>query len=487
MNSEQMPRRAVVLGAGMAGLLAARVLADHCTEVVLVEGDHLPTEPTSRPGVPQGRHVHVLLAQGTRTLENLIPGFGQDMVHHGGHSIDVGTDLLLNSIHGQGARSHCGLQTVGASRPLIESVTRERVLALPNVKLLTNHQADGLVGSPHRVTAVSLRDRATQASTELAADLVLDATGRASRLPTWLTTLGCPPVPETVIDAHAAYATRQFRLAPGTEPRDWTACYALASGPVMPRGGMFMQIEDGRWIATLWGLGPGNQPSGADDAFLPFAKSLATDLIADTLAEAESLGPVARTHATANRRRSYHRVKGLPHNVLALGDSACALNPIYGQGMTVAALSATLLKSRLTRDDPHAPGFAHRYHQHLTRVHRTAWLLATTSDLRYPHTTGTRATPVHRLLNAHIDHVLAVGTRGPRLHAAFLNVLSLVRHPMTLFAPAVLLRTVTQHAASTRRGTPHRARYAALPGGTMPSHRPRRQPEDGSIYDPHAD
>ncbi|MFD3612129.1 NAD(P)/FAD-dependent oxidoreductase [Streptomyces atroolivaceus] len=450
-----MPRThapAVVIGASVGGLLAAQVLADHFPAVLLVDRDDLPNTAAPRSGTPQDAHVHVLFPPGLGVLEDLFPGFTVDFCRKGGHLIDVGAHLVLATRHGWGLRTPSGTSAIGASRPLLEHVLRDRVLAHPHVRFLPRHHAEALEGTPAKVTSVTLRARDAPPGTPTrsqAASLVVDASGRGSRLPSWLAALGCPTVPESVVDPHLGYASRLFTPPPSLTVPDWRACYVLETGPDITRGGVLAPFDQDRWIATLTGVGA-DRPTVSPDDFLPFARSLTTPIIADLLAHATPLTPVVRSNSTAGRRRHYDQVRGLPANVLALGDSACALNPLYAQGMTVAALSAQKLAQCLAQAGLDSRTLSRRYHHALKTVHQSPWLLGTTADLRYP---STRAKPHpgvgQRLFSRYINWVQAAGTRDPHTQAAFLDVLTLVRPPTALLSPRVLIAALAEGGEGT--------------------------------------
>ncbi|MFE3203180.1 NAD(P)/FAD-dependent oxidoreductase [Embleya sp. NPDC059237] len=432
--------RAAVIGAGIAGLLAARVLADHYPQVVILERDRIPETPQPRTGVPQGHHVHALFGRGILAMEELLPGFGDALCARGGQRIDAGKDLVIATRHGHGRRFASDLQALGASRPLIEEVIREHVLALPSVHLLQRHRIDTLTGTSRHVTGVTATEHHTGHAFRLPAQLVVDAAGRGSPLPRWLAELRCPPVPETTVNAHVGYATRTYRRARTSHPPPWRACYSPPQGPTLTRGGVLAPLENDRWIATLTGIGA-DRPTSSDTEFLPFARTLATPLIADVLTDSAPLTPVIRSNSTANRRRFLHRATHLPDNLLVIGDSACAFDPIYAQGITVAALDATTLRACLTGPGAPRHSLAGRYHRRLNALHTPPWLLATTADLRFPDTQG-QLRAHHRILGRYLDLVLAAGTRDRNAQAAFLNVLTMVRHPAFLLTPRVLLGAV---------------------------------------------
>jgi flavin-dependent dehydrogenase len=245
-------RRALVLGAGLAGLSAARVLAEHVDEVCIVERDRLPDDPQPRVGTPQARHIHNLLLRGLNDLEALFPGFGDALVTRGGVRVDLARDMHFHSIWGWFPRYDSGLQACLASRPLMEQVVRERVRALPNVRWLEQHRAVGLLGDPRRVHGLRCeRSGEVGGAVDVEAELVLDASGRGSRLPAWLEALFGTATPFTRVDAKLGYATRLYRR-PDTA-FDWKMLLVRNPMPSSRAGGI-LPLEGGRWIVTLAGL-----------------------------------------------------------------------------------------------------------------------------------------------------------------------------------------------------------------------------------------
>ncbi|MBB5120222.1 NAD(P)/FAD-dependent oxidoreductase [Streptomyces eurocidicus] len=319
---------------------------------------------------------------------------------------------------------------------MFEGAIRRRVTALPNVTTLQQHRAQALTGSRGRIHAVQLRTPSGEL-TELEADFFADTTGRGSRADRWLTDLGYPAIPQTTIAPRLGYASRLYR--PAADPaRNWLACYLMITSPPQTRGGSIAPIEDGRWIVTLNGLGA-DRPTSGDENFLPFAKTLPHPVIADALATAEPLTPVATTHATSNRRRHLERMPRQPANLVLLGDAACCFNPLYAQGMTAAVHSAALLRACLaSHAAPHV--CAARYHRRLAALLDRYWLLATAVDLRHPTTQGPPPGPLQRLLAIGLDRVLTTGTHDQRVQRAFLEALNMTRTPASLASPQIAVR-----------------------------------------------
>jgi 2-polyprenyl-6-methoxyphenol hydroxylase-like FAD-dependent oxidoreductase len=447
---------AVVLGASMAGLLTAQALAAHFARVTIVERDSLPTNATNRPGVPQGEHLHVILPGGQQAIERLLPGFTDDLVAAGAVDIAVPTEMLWLSPAGWVDRFPPRHRMISATRPLIEWCTRRRVMATPGVALLDGRAVDGLLpgADGNRVSGVRLGGDAGAARV-LHADLVVDATGRRSRLPDWLVRLGFERPAETRIDASLSYASRIYRRPPGA--RDWKGAFLQAQPPTTGRMAVMFEVEDDRLLLTVQGVG-GDHPPRDEAGFLDFTRSLRSTVIYETIRDAEPLTPIVGFANTANRRRHYERLRRWPERLLAIGDTACAFNPVYGQGVSVAALTADRLNAALAdRDGRSLDGFAGRFRRDVASAGRGAWMIATGDDLRYPTTTGATAGKVLRLQHRYLDRVMAAATGDEVAMAAITDALFLLARPESLFKPSVMWRAV-------RHGRPRPAGSGTLAG-----------------------
>ncbi|MEU4929634.1 NAD(P)-binding protein [Streptomyces yokosukanensis] len=290
--------RALVVGAGIAGLLAARVLADRFREVEILEQDPLPTGPRQRPGVPQGHHVHGLTARGAEVMERLFPGLRDELTDAGAPGGDFGEIVAFRFPTCWSPRARTGIPLQTFSRPLLETRLRDRVRSLRNVRVRAGVRITGLIGDPGLVTGVRTRgERRVGADAHerhripdvLAADLVVDASGRNSRLPDWLTELGLPAVTSTVIDAHVGYASRLY-AAPEPHTPPWAAAMEIVQAPRVGRGFMATRVEGDRLLVTLQGSG-GDHPPHDPDGFTAFAESLRTPL-ADLLTHLAPLSAV---------------------------------------------------------------------------------------------------------------------------------------------------------------------------------------------------
>jgi len=427
---------AVVIGGSIAGLLAAAALAPHCAKVTLLERDRLPEGPHSRRGTPQDGHCHALLVAGSAAIERIHPGFDAELAAAGADTGDALGDVLYSLPDGWVPQSTAGLRTRAASRRLIEWTLRRRTKAIANVTVLDAMRVSGLAAKGDRVCGVRLHEGET-----VVADMVVDASGRGSRLPDWLAAAGYGRPPETTLDSGLAYASRRFvrpRQSPG-----WQAMLIVADTGAHPRYGAIYPEEDGRWAVALAGA-RGEVPPRDPDGFMEFARGLRNDALHDAVAQAEPVGPVMTWRATANRLRHYHRMRRWPNGLFALGDAVAALNPIYGQGMTLAALGAVALAAECGKGRDRGSG--RRFQRRLARINLVPWLLATSEDSRFAGRVPTSA----RLARFYTERLRRRIPGDPVLALAFMRTLQLTE-PMACVRPAAMLRTLRPIGCGGRR------------------------------------
>jgi 2-polyprenyl-6-methoxyphenol hydroxylase-like FAD-dependent oxidoreductase len=435
---------AVVLGASMAGLLAAKVLAEHYRHVTVVDRDTLePDANCPRRGVPQGAHVHALLGRGQQALEELLPGLTEELVSRGARMGDQLDDARLHFSGHRMARAHSGVPALCVSRPLLEEAVRARVAATPAVTLVARCELVALKTSVgrRRVTGVRVR-REGGAEQVMAADLVVAATGRGSRVATWLTALGLPAPAEEHVKIGLGYATRVYRARPEALAGDLAVVCAPA--PPRRRGGVLQALEGDRWMVTLMGV-LGDHPPTDAAGFRDFAGSLPAPDIHDAIAVAEPMGDAVPFRFPASVRKRYEQLPRFPECLLVLGDAFCSLNPIYGQGITVAALEALALNDQLCRRHPPRP---HAFHRRVAAIVEVPWEMAVAGDMAFPGAEG-RRTPKTRILNAYIGRLHATAATNADVATAFFRVAGLLDPPSALLAPRIVL-PVLRHGSGTR-------------------------------------
>lgn len=434
---------AIVIGAGMGGLAAAAALAEHYPRVTLIERDELPETAEPRRAIPQGRHAHALLPRGQMSLEALLPGFTADVIAAGAIPFRALLEMRFSVGGHQLARCDRGVDSIVASRPLIETMTRERVRALPNVELRERCEAvELLAGSEgRRVRGVRVRDRDGGAAQELDADLVVAASGRAAKLGRWLERIGWQRPVEERIEVGFGYASRHLQLAPGALGSDKVVL--VGARPGMARTLALFAQENDRWLLTLGGY-CGDHPPTDEEGFLEFASAVAPPDVAEAIRAAKPLDEIATFGFPANRRRRFRR---LPVGLVPLGDAICAFNPIYGQGMAVATTEALALRDCLAagRD-----GVERRYLKAADAIVDHAWTLAGGGDLAQPVVPGHRPLRV-RLVNAYLRRLFAAAAHDEFLADVFLGVSGLLEPPPTLLHPRVIARVVRTARRAERR------------------------------------
>jgi 2-polyprenyl-6-methoxyphenol hydroxylase-like FAD-dependent oxidoreductase len=432
----------------MGGLVAARVLAEHYESVTVVERDVLPHGADNRRGVPQGRHGHALLGRGLATLSEFFPGFADDLTAAGVPSLDY-RDMSEAYLR---FGSHLIPRTGGfanvppsfiPSRPLLESLVRQRLQEFSNVELLDGHDIVELTTSADTNSVTGARVKAHDGGREdvLEADLVVDATGRAARTPALLEALGYDRPPEQSIKVRVSYSSKLFRLPPGSLHEK-----TVLIGPVpgRPYGMVLLGYENDTWMLTLVGIA-GYTPPDAPDEVIEFVARLAPRHVVDVLATGEALTEPCRFGYPESRWRRYDKLRRFPDGLVVLGDAMCSFNPIYGQGMTVALLQAEALDRCLQNGPIDLP---RRYFRAAAKPIGVAWQFAAGADLNLPEIEGRRSLAV-RLTNAYADRLQAAGEYDVDVAGQFLRVVGLIDPPARLLRPRMLLRTAMHRRRPT--------------------------------------
>jgi 2-polyprenyl-6-methoxyphenol hydroxylase-like FAD-dependent oxidoreductase len=440
---------AVVVGGGIAGLLAAQVLADHFERITVVERDSVEESGGLRPGTPQAWHAHALLQAGRNALAEICPGFEPSLVRAGAALVDWGRDFAVHSPLGWMPREPTGLETLACSRAFLEGHLRAWIAAERTVARIRFLQAEvtGLrIRDAHDVAGVVVRDRSRGSRrTDLDADLVVDASGRASRAPDWLAEAGYPRPRETVVRSLRGYATRWYERparAPG-----WSALLQSTWAPGNKRGGLVYPIEDSKWIVMLVGA-DGEYPPLQPDAFLSYARFQVVPDLHDAIRHARPIGAIRGFRSTENRLRHFEATARWPERFVALGDSVCALNPVHAQGMTCAALSAVALRRLLRTARPGEAGLSRAAQRCVLAAVTPAWLFATCEDLRWASTTGAKAVLATHWAQHVLDGAQRAAARGPDANRLYLEAWHLLRPIASLVLPQRRQRTSFQVSSS---------------------------------------
>lgn len=449
MTSSPPPSsHAIVIGGSIAGLTAARVLADHFERVTLIERDRMPETPEFRKGVPQGRHAHILLLRGQQILDHLFPGLVQELLDVGAVPVNMGSDVEWYAFGQPRPRYQSAMEPNACSRPLLEVTIYRRLAAHPNITFLQETDVLGLCTDEEgrRATGVQIRRRnansegTSESAETLLADLVVDASGRDSRAPHWLEALGYPTPSETTVNSFPGYATRFYEQS--SEPSDWKLLFVQPHAPHQPRGAVIVPMEENRWQVTLIGMA-GDYPPTDEEGYLQFAQSLPTQKVYDTIKEAKPLSDIYGFRRAENRLRHYDNLEQYLENFLVLGDAVYALNPVYGQGMSVAAIGSMTLDQCL-REQPVAgdfAGLAERFQKALALVVEGPWQLATGEDRRWAVTEGSdQLDPGTLIMQRYMDQLQLVSLQSPAVTEAFYLVQQMIEPPTLFFRPDIVLQ-----------------------------------------------
>jgi 2-polyprenyl-6-methoxyphenol hydroxylase-like FAD-dependent oxidoreductase len=440
---ERTGKQAAVIGASIAGLLAARALSEYFEKVTVIERDALPDGRDPRKGVPQGRHAHGLLARGSRTLEALFPGFDRNVVEDGGAIKDIAAECCWYNFGGYLKSSPSDVLGYLISRPTLENAVRRRVAQLPNVTIRPATDADGLEfdAGRGRVTGLRLRPAGGRDGGEtLSADLVVDAGGRGSRAPAWLEELGYPRPEEEAVEVDIAYTTRYFRRLPEHAPG--VEAIVMAAEPPDWLPGAMLSQDGGRWVVTLGGYLGQKAPTDLP-GFIEFSRRMPKRDIYEVIRRAEPIGEATTYSFKASVRRRYERLARFPAGYLVFGDALCSFNPIYGQGMSVASIEALALRDCLAQSEK---DLARRFFAAARRAVDVAWDMAVGADLAHPGVKGPRPAKVN-FINWYVRKLFEAGHSDDRVAHAFLAVANMLEPPPTLFRPATIWRVATARRA----------------------------------------
>lgn len=431
---------AIVVGASIAGLLTARVLSDHVDDVVVMERERLTDGPSPRGHVPQGKHLHLLLASGLDLLQNWFPGIDDELDRMGAVWVE-GTRGWFYQAGGYRAQGDWGPPTLSMTRPLLEQVVRRRITLLDNVKLRDGVLVDQVEVTNGRVSGVVVDGVVHHA------DLVVDCSGRSSRIAHQLESSGLlsPQITRVTIDC--AY-TSGF-LTRTADDFEGTFLVCGTSPPASFRAGAVLPVEGNRWMVTLAGV-HGDVPGKAEDELLAFARSLSSPAVAQLVERTGPLSSVATYRYPSSQRRHYEKVGRLLPGFVALGDAACSFNPIYGQGMSCAALQADALGRTVQEVELHSDELPRRFHRRASTIIDAPWAIAVGADFLHPKTVGSKPLGTD-LLNGYVLRVIKASHTSVPLAKSFNLVLNLVEPPSSLARPSVLVRVMASLMPGRRR------------------------------------
>ncbi|WP_393072255.1 FAD-dependent oxidoreductase [Streptomyces sp. LN704] len=448
-----MSRSAIVIGGGLAGMLAASALSQSVDKVTVLERDTLADVPQPRKGLPQGHHAHVLLPSGRDAIDALIPGVSirKRLLAAGAHEASLTSLITLGSegwFRRWGRQEHLLLT---ASRDLLDWTVRDAVLGTPGVDLRTG-QAVALLGNAARVTGVRVSD-ADGEEAELSADLVIDASGRGSRAVRWLGDFGITGIPESIVDSGLVYASRLYRVPEGAETFPVTQVTADPFASQPGRSANLVPIEGNRWLVSLGGTRGGEPPADAA-GFVRFARDVRHPIVGQLISGAEPLSEVTLTRSTRNGRRFFEKTSAWPEGFVVLGDAVATYNPVYGQGMSVAALGAQAVHRELQQRGVAAPGLARHVQRAVAKPVAAAWAMSTSQDRWFPGVQGSAPSVIDRLLTRYTRRMTRVATTSHAVSTAMCAVTTLQEDAIRLVRPFLLRATLAGPVLPALSGPP---------------------------------
>ncbi|KMV20112.1 hypothetical protein BMW24_004795 [Mycobacterium heckeshornense] len=471
MKAARLGQRAVILGGSVAGLCAAAAVSPHFSQVVILERDELPDVADHRRGVPQSRHPHFLLNAGRTALEHLYPGIEAELIAGGALELNPGRDAAYCESRGWAPRKAGAMTMIYCSRILLERTLRDRACALANVAIRERTTVHGLAFDGQHVTGVRYSPADTTGGEETDTyDLVVDALGRGSKVAYWLTTAGFPAVQTLTLDAKVTYSSRWYRRPPPSADDWWWQLVVL---PAATRGAKPVEhdylstifpIENERWIAFMGSWGH-EMPSSNDD-FEECAQRIRTPAFSAALKRAEPISDVHVTRATANKWRRYDRLAQPPLGIISVGDSICAYNPLYGQGMSAAAVTAVILAETLDTTTCLDADFYRRFLLRQSHYLQIPWDTAITRDQGYKHAVGTevlqsavRRRLMNRLAWPMFNLLSAASREDPVIEDHFSRVFNIEQSLRDMITNPVVLSRLARYQLKVFLGRTRLPRY----------------------------
>jgi 2-polyprenyl-6-methoxyphenol hydroxylase-like FAD-dependent oxidoreductase len=443
-------KRAVIIGAGMAGLAAAGAVAGYFEKVVVLERDAVPAAPIPRLGTPQAKHVHGLLSGGQQALEELFPGFERNLEEAGAVPLRVGLDILSERAgYDPFPRRDLGRMSYYMSRPLLEQVVRRHVEKLPNVTICPQSRVTGIETTPAGDVIIGVVcEHPGEQSEMLSADLVIDASGRASSILACLESAGRQLPEKSTIGVDISYSTAIFEL-PDDASHQWKAVMTMPDAPRSKRRGVMFPLEGNRWMVTIGGMHGIKTPQD-HDGFIDHLRGLRTQTIHNAVKHARRLGEIPRYGFLASEWRHFERLAGFPRGLLPMGDAFCRFNPVYGQGMSVAAQEAVLLRHLLATSADEADPLsklAPRFFAGAKTIISGPWTMVGNLDFIWPETTGERPPDFEKILTFGAA-LTRLAAEDPAVHKLTVEVQHLLKPLSVLREPALLDRVLSLRAVA---------------------------------------
>ena len=448
-TQKKMPfGRAVVIGGSIAGLTAARVLSDYFDTVAVIERTTFANGRDFPKGVPQARHPHLILVRGERILEEMFPGFAQNLLDGGAQRLNMGRDLRMRAPDGWLPQYQTEMAAIATSRRLLDHTVYTRLTETTKVSFKQNSDVMSICTDEEnqRAIGVQIRNRTTGQIEDLPAEFVVDASGRSSKAPEWLTQLGFAPPEAQTVNAFPGYATRLYEV-PDSFDHSWKTLYIMPNPPHISRGAIIVPMEGNLWHVSLIGMN-GDCPPADENGFMEFARSLVSPEVYDALQTAKPVSPIWGYRRAENRLRRFDSLDRYLEGFVALGDAVYALNPVYGQGMTLASIASQLLGHCLAKRAEQSAGndftgLAQEFQKQLKNELMIPWQTATNEDMRWPETTGKQELDAaSKMISGYFKMVLKTMPHSEQVTDAFFHVQHMIAPPTVLMRPRILAEVI---------------------------------------------
>jgi 2-polyprenyl-6-methoxyphenol hydroxylase-like FAD-dependent oxidoreductase len=436
----EIGKRAVVIGGSFAGKLAARVLSDFFAEVIIIEKDHKYENVATTKGVPQGAQGHVLLKSGEEILEELFPGIIQDLVQDGSKQSDFAEDLSWFHHGSWKARYDSGLTIIQQSRPFLEWHIQRKLEAIPNIMYRYSSKVKGLIFFENEISGV-VAENADGSTVDLEADIVIDASGAAAFTTRWLKDFGFEQPQKTEVEVDLFYASMIYKNLCYKEC-NWHSILVYPNPPEIERGGSISPIEGNRFLVTLLGYGEKEIPNDLT-SFLRYTKTLGQPHLHEMIKNAVPDSEIEVYRFPALSRYHYEKYRNFPAGLLVIGDAFGRVDPVFAQGMSIAALEAYAMRSLLLRYRSKQK-LTKDFHNKVSKIIDIPWLIALTEDFRFKNTSGNRPFGLP-FLQWYVKKVVKACSHNEKVYGQFMKVLHLKAHPISLFKPMVLVGVFGEH------------------------------------------
>ena len=429
----------LVIGAGMTGLLFGKVLSEVAERVSILDHDELPTGPEFRRGAGQMRHTHMMLDRGREIYEQLFPGAVEECCGPGTGPFDASAEFRWHQFGMWKPTPDVDVDMWPTDRTRFEWAVRRRLQEQGNVEFVPGRKAVDFVFDEEETAvrgAVFETDNGTNETWP--AQLVVDAMGRGTRTPGLLEDHGFGPLPDQAYEAGVSYTTGEVH-EPSDYGHNWRLLYIMPGSFDSPRLGVIYRLNEDEYRVTLGGWSGVRAPTD-ESGFRDFARDLAHPALHEILEHTEFSSDLRRFRVPRMQFRRYDEMDDRPDGLLVAGDAFCNFNPVFGQGMTVAAREAIALRDLIGRDRESAavvaPSTLDAYYDRAASLISESWVMTAALDCQFPGVEVEERLP--RLLAPFVENLHRSSCRSSAVHETVTRLIHMQGEPTAVLRPSVL-------------------------------------------------